>query len=164
MATAITALANTTLASAASTITFSSISGAYRDLFLVMNYGLPASNSSVRTRFNSDTGSNYSQQHMGAFSSSSLEANSSTDTSILNAFRVGTTDSGVNQNQIIHIFDYAQTNKHKSVLMRSNMNTELEQIGARWASTSAITTITFVDYGGGNFTAGSTFSLFGVSA
>jgi hypothetical protein len=34
----------------------------------------------------------------------------------------------------------------------------------RWASTSAVTSIALVTSGGGNITAGSTFSLYGVSA
>ena len=50
---------STTLSSTQSTVTFSSISGAYTDLVLVMG-GSNSANSDLRMRFNGDTGSNYS--------------------------------------------------------------------------------------------------------
>jgi hypothetical protein len=52
-----TALANTTLASAANTVTFSGISGAYKDLRLVFSGGIGSANPSFT--INSDTSSTY---------------------------------------------------------------------------------------------------------
>jgi hypothetical protein len=64
---------------------------------------------------------------------------------------------------ISQIMDYAQTDKHKSVLSRiSKASAGVGAIAGRWASTAAITTISINQGGFGNFAAGSTFSLFGL--
>jgi hypothetical protein len=65
--------------------------------------------------------------------------------------------------QNLQISDYAATDKHKSVLVRSDRANQLTAMAAaRWANTSAITNIT-IDALGSNFAAGSTFRLLGVS-
>jgi hypothetical protein len=64
---------------------------------------------------------------------------------------------GVN---LYDIFDYTQSDKHKSVLLRANHGAELDVIAARWASTAAITSITI----NSAFSAGSSFELFGIIA
>ncbi len=53
-------LATTTLGSAASSVTFSSISGSYTDLVVVFSGTAGGGNSNLILTFNSDTGSNYS--------------------------------------------------------------------------------------------------------
>lgn len=64
----------------------------------------------------------------------------------------------------IDIFDYATTDRHKSCLARMDAAFNGTTASAtRFASTAAITSITLVP-NGVNFTSGSTFSLYGVSA
>jgi hypothetical protein len=62
--------------------------------------------------------------------------------------------------------DYSATNKHKTVLVRAdNANSITMAHAARWANTSAITSIVLTSFeGAGNFAIGSTFSLYGVIA
>ena len=55
-----TPLSTTTLGSAQATVTFSSISGSYTDLVLVMNTIGTSAGGDVQVQFNSDTASNYS--------------------------------------------------------------------------------------------------------
>jgi hypothetical protein len=64
---------------------------------------------------------------------------------------------------IFQIFDYAQTDKHKTVLVRGNTaSLETSASAQRWPSTSAITSIQARAVGS-NFAIGSTFSLYGVA-
>jgi len=75
-----TPIATTTLGSAASSVTFSSISGAYTDLVLV-GAGTLASNLYLNVKFNNDTGSNYSRTELygdGSSAASYRESNQST--------------------------------------------------------------------------------------
>lgn len=60
------------------------------------------------------------------------------------------------------VFDFAQTDKHKSVLIRANHAASLiSMAGGRWASTAAITSLKITS-GVGQFTVGSTFSLYAI--
>jgi hypothetical protein len=64
--------------------------------------------------------------------------------------------------QVIQFMDYAQTDKHKTVLMRTNRaGGGVSMIAGRWASTSAITSIVLAP-DGGTFNTGSTFYLYGI--
>jgi hypothetical protein len=69
----------------------------------------------------------------------------------------------------IDIFDYSQTSKHKSMLIRgSDFNGGVHAMAARWASLSPLNLITIysTDQAGAgspdSFAAGSTFTLYGV--
>jgi hypothetical protein len=78
------------------------------------------------------------------------------------------TEGTQRQSQILSVFDYAATDKHKSVLLRhdggySDNSTCTEAIAARWVNTSSITTLT-VGTSSSTFTIGSTFSLYGIVA
>jgi hypothetical protein len=67
-------------------------------------------------------------------------------------------------NQIAQIMDYSATDKHKSILARTNDATQLVQmIAGRWANTAGVTTIQV--YGSGaNMRAGSNISLYGIAS
>jgi len=66
--------------------------------------------------------------------------------------------------QTVHFMDYSQTDKHKTILMRTNRaSTGTSMIAGRWAQTTAITSIV-VAPDGGTFASGSTFALYGVAA
>jgi hypothetical protein len=164
MATALTPLANLTLSTAATSVTFSSISGSYRDLFLVVNTTSAVyTGSYMRIKMNNDAGSNYNFVYMSNLNGgNSLYSGSATNTAAAYiAFR-----GGVNGSHQATIFDYAQTNKFKTWISRAGAADYggVDLISGYWGSTSAITSLTISDDNGWNFTVGSTFALYGVSA
>jgi hypothetical protein len=151
-----TALATTTLVSSASSVTFSSISGSYRDLLLIAQ---PKSSSTIGivVRFNSDSGANYSFVRMNGNGSSATSNSYTSQTSIdlADSLAAGG-DSGIMQ-----IMDYSATDKHKTVLVRSDSPSDVTRaIVGRWANTSAITTVAVTT--SGTMLSGTTLSLYGV--
>jgi hypothetical protein len=113
-------------------------------------------------RFNGDT-SNYSLVRMIGSNSG---ATSDTDSKIGAGFSGNSAGPAV---AILQVMDYAQTNKHKTVLIRYNTDASyvsgMVTGGAgRWASTAAVTTITLLPEVGPNFNIGSTFTIYGVIA
>ena len=163
MANAMVALANLTLGSAASTVTFASIPATYRDLVLVSFVpslsGSPTAKGAY-LRLNGDTGSNYNTVYMyGNGSSTGSDPETNSNTLFWGAFPAA---GGIDN---FTILDYAQTDKHKSTLGRANGNgASTWAYAGRWASTSAVTSIalTSPDTGSDQFAIGSTFSLYGV--
>lgn len=159
---AIVPLANITLTSTASTLTFSSISGSYRDLLLVVQATSNTGNIPILCQVNgSATG--YNRTEIGGNGSSALSSGESGSTS----WTLGTYSYGQNttvESKIFDFLDYSTTNKHKPILVRSNnASIGVSTIAGRWANTAAITSI--VLYPSSNsFNTGSTFSLYGVTA
>lgn len=160
-----TPLANITLGSTSSTVTFSSISQLYRDLVLVvMPIGSTASNFLVQV--NGDTtNANYSVVNMrgNGFGASSGTTSGYPGWNVAFSSSVLTT---AGHNTRLEIMDYSATDKHKTALIRTN-NTPLgeatEAEAGRWANTAAITSLTCVTQGS-SFVAGSTFALYGIAA
>jgi hypothetical protein len=166
---AYTALANLTLSSSASVVTFTSISSSFRDLVLIINInGVTGTvtNFNSSMRLNTDSGSNYNDVTMGGNGSSALSDTGSNQTYIV----VPTSETSVPSITKIDFLDYSATDKHKSLLVRGNLTvSQVSARAVRWANTSAISTITLFgpDYLGGTpdtWNAGSTFALYGVSA
>jgi len=150
-----TLLDSTVLSSSAASVTFSSISQDFRDLVLVREF-TSTSNHYAYAQFNGDTGSNYSWVTVQA--QASLASGAGTSTAIFGALGF-TTVAGLD---ITQIMDYSATDKHKTVLQRSN---NLSYVGAaayRWANTAAITSIASISSSSNQFAAGSTFKLFGI--
>lgn len=160
MATAITPLANITLGSSAATVTFSSISGSYRDLMLVIGGGI-SSGASVFMRVNGDTGANYNYVFATGDGSSTYTLSSSSQTSGV----IANWGIASNANIILHFFDYSATDKHKNVSVRANDASLGVDMGMnRWASTSAITSFSLYNTGIRTWNIGTSFALYGVSA
>lgn len=163
MASAQVALATITLGSAASSVTFASIPATYRDLRLVSFVpsltGSPTA-AGAFARFNSDTGGNYNTVYAygnGSSTGSGTETNSTT--LFWGAFPAA---GGIDHWDIL---DYAQTDKHKSAIGRADGNgASTWMYAGRWASTSAITSITLTspDSGSDQFGIGTTFALYGI--
>ena len=156
------ALATTTLSGTASSVTFSSISGSYRDLVLVVDCEA-TSNLDVGVRYNGDTGSNYSYVLMrGTSSGTSSGATGSSDRIYLGTTALSTDNRGT---YILQVMDYSATDKHKTSLHRTNYNDTaiVGAFAARWANTNAITSLEVFAHTS-SFKVGSTFSLFGIEA
>jgi hypothetical protein len=160
-------LANLTLSSGQTSVTFSSISQAYRDLVLVINWQNSGLGSAGRLEINSNTGSNYNGVWMTGWTpsnvSSSYETNN-TSARIAGA-SYGPLDTYSNI-ATLFFMDYTATDKHKLVISRYGAAAagESQATFSRFASTSAITTIKFFDVVGQTFTTGSTFTLYGIAA
>lgn len=155
-------IATTTLSSAAAEITFSSISGSYTDLVLIFN-GIRSSGGDLdlTLRFNSDTGSNYSDTEIRGY----LSTNGSFRNSNQTFTRVGvlTLDRTTLKTNIMN---YSNTNIYKTVISRQNsINADygLNAKASLWRSTSAITAVT-IGSGAGNIASGSTANLYGIKA
>ena len=147
-----------TLASSASSVTFSSISQDYGDLVLVVrNLGTTYR---LYVRFNSDTGANYSGLYAeGNGSGTGGEAYSAFTYMKTEAYWV------ISNAEILKldIADYSAINKQKSVLVRLDSSSSGTVMGAnRWASTAAINAVQ-VFASTGTIAAGSTFYLYGIA-
>jgi len=155
-----TPIATTTLGSAQSSVTFNSFSG-YTDLVLVANT-TAAGNQNILLRFNSDSGTNYSYVRMTGATSPTSNRESSIDA--INLYNSSSSLNGVMVTTIIQVMNYANSTTYKSVLSRGNAGTnEVNAQGGLWRSTSAITSLTLSIFTT-NFSAGSTFTLYGLAA
>jgi hypothetical protein len=153
-----TLIDSVTLTSSASSVTFSSISAAGKgDLVIITKYLGNGGESGTRYRFNSDSGANYSYVLAQGDGSTVSWGSSSSFTGVIG---FATATATVAALQKLQISDYAATDKHKSVLVRSDRANQLTAMAAaRWANTSAITNIT-IDSLGSNFAIGSTFQIY----
>ena len=154
-------IATTTLGSGATSVTFSSISGAYTDLILVCN-GNTSSNANNYLQFNSDTGSNYSATRLSGDGTSASSARNTNQTQmLLDGFGFWT--STYEGNKIIHIMNYSNTTTNKTVLTRANTASKgTDALVGLWRSTAAITSVRFNS--DSTIQAGSTFTLYGIKA
>ena len=155
-------LDSTTLGTSAASVTFSSISQDYRDLVVVISGTGTGSFQNVKIRFNGST-ADYSWVNMSGDGSSPTSTTGSGDSwiSLNNKAYLNAT----NGTWIAHVFDYAQTDKHKTVLARgNNASAGTDAIANRWGNTAAITTVGIFEQGVGDFATGTSFYLFGISA
>jgi hypothetical protein len=154
-------IASNVLTTSAASVTFSSISGSYRDLIIVAEVQSDIANDGFEIRFNGDTGSNYERVVANSESGTVLSA-SGTSTRFIVSQNQGSVGNTGKSLLLFQVFDYAQTDKHKSALGRTNgIPKDFVGMAAfRWASTSAVTSI----YVGStsNFVSGSSFYLYGI--
>lgn len=174
-------IATTTLTSGQSSITFSSISGSYTDLVLVINGGITDAGFDFGVRINSDTGSNYSSTALYGNSSSAASSRYSNMT----VGQISTDMQGghIFNTHIINFQNYANTTTYKTWVGRSSANYSASGSGATtvphigsvvglWRSTSAITSISISEsgFGGsgtfayGNTLSGTIMTLYGIKA
>ena len=160
-------IATTTLGSAASNVTFSSISGSYTDLVIVYSTYSTANVADVLVQFNGDTASNYSVTILTGDGTSALSTRQSSQTQILADYygSAGTT-AGVFNSAIFNVMNYSNTTTNKTILARSGRAASgTDAIAGLWRSTAAITSILLKLGGSGNqFAIGSTFTLYGITA
>ena len=151
-----TSLANITLGSSASSVTFSSIPATYRDLVLVVN-GAGSTPENATLTFNGDTtAGNYSWVSMRGDGSSATSATSTG--ALVNTY---TTDRFT---AIIQVMDYSATDKHKTRLSRDDIASYHARAWAsRWANTAAVTSMVY-GAAGGTFNSGTTLALYGIAS
>ena len=166
MAKTYTPIATTTLTSAAASYTFSSISGSYTDLVLVMSgQSVQATTyDNLIIQFNGDTATNYSRTRLNGYSGGAASERSTSTTSHLIGPITGTSySSSIFSPSVTHIMNYANATTYKTAVYRSNSQDGYVQAGvALWRSTSAITSILIKTLSGSNLATGSTFTLYGI--
>jgi len=160
-----TPIATTTANGSVNSITFNSFSG-YTDLVLIFLGKVSSGSGDLALRFNSDTGTNYSNTWLNSQSNgSSGRASSASSITLTESSYLDTVRDTLN---IMNIMNYSNSNTYKTVLARSNKAPTGYAVEAKvglWRSTSAITSITLFSTGSNpNFESGSTFTLYGILA
>jgi hypothetical protein len=167
-------IATTTLGSAQSSYTFTSIPGTYTDLVLVMNAATTHTISTfVYMRFNSDSGTNYSVTEIYGDGTSALSGQSTNRSRGWLGYDIGMSATLGENISIANIMNYSNTSTNKTWLSRFNRaGGSYDYPGTNasaglWRNTAAITSVEIrssrgdVDY---NFAIGSTFTLYGIAA
>jgi hypothetical protein len=162
----------------ASSISFTSIPGTYKHLQVRAMMKTSSANGVYdKTRFNSDTGTNYTGHSMEAGGANNL-VNSVSNVG-LDHLRImaatnygvfGTGTTGYPLVAILDILDYTNTNKYKVVKSivgsdSNNGNGGVALMSGLWLNTNAITSITILAFAVGsasNFGQGSSFALYGI--
>jgi len=135
----------------------------YMDL-VVVTYCQSDTETAAFMRFNNDSASNYSRQELYG-DGGSVGAGSSSTSSYAVLFYMPRTSDGANDfgAAVMHLFDI-NSGKYKSALSQYATDKDgsgyVGFVAGTWRSQAAITEIDVTM--GGNFVAGSTFSLFGV--
>jgi hypothetical protein len=140
-----------------SEVIFSSIPAYYRDLILVIQGGISPVGGvtvSVEVYINGDT-SNGSLVFMRGDTGGDASGT---------ATRIFASLGDENSMSIIQFMDYSATDKHKTVLIRDSSPGSTKANACRWASNTAMNSVTLTDAGGADFIVGSTFSLYGIAA
>jgi hypothetical protein len=119
-------------------------------------------------RFNGDTGSNYAAHKLNGDGASATATGAATKTNTEDLFRFPTDNNtaSVFGASIIDIFDYANTNKYKTVRALSGYDANGSGVirfsSGLWQSTSAITSIIIDSDGSVNWSQYSHFALYGI--
>jgi len=163
-------LETTTLATSASSVTFSGLAAYAADykhlqIRMVARSSVVSSNQNVGLTFNGDTGANYSTHDMeGSGGGGVGSGGGASITSIRAAQVVGTTVADTWPSAVIDILNFSSSSKYTTTRTVNGWAGSMSRVFLRsgsWQNTSAITTLTLTD-GGGGFIAGSRFVLIGV--
>ena len=163
-------IATTTIASAVSSYTFSSISGSYTDLILVGSFYSTVNDVGVYARFNSDTGTNYSNTVLVSNGTTAQSQRNSSNTFMnVTAWNVGLgSTNGIYSPAIFNVMNYANTTTYKTTITRGSSRSndgsgETMALAGLWRSTSAINSIQ-IYYSSGNLAVGTSMTLYGIKA
>jgi hypothetical protein len=155
-------IATTTLASAAASYTFSSISQSYTDLILISTTTNDSVDYSLAIKLNGDTtGTLYSRTIL---SGNGTAAASSRGTSEVAYYPLYSANLAYPAFALVNFLNYSNTTTYKTFLSRGNVTQAnvYATVGLR-RSTEAISTIA-ISPTAGNFAIGSTFTLYGIKA
>jgi hypothetical protein len=148
-----------------STITFSNIPSTYKHLQLrAINAKSGGASDAIYVRFNSDSGSNYSQHRIYGDGSSATAYGASSTTAALELVCMGTSSTNFGT-FVLDALDYGNINKYKTVRALAGQDKsgsgQIMLGSGAWLNTSAITSITLT---GSSATIAefSRFSLYGI--
>ena len=159
-------LATTTLTSAQSTITLSSISGSYTDLRVVIRAIGSGTGGYIVTRYNSDTATNYSTTQLYGTGAAAASTRGSNNTFNWNLYQSWTDDGGVAL-CVIDILGYSGSTYKTTLSTASNDKNgsgTVERNVSLWRSTSAITSIEFRTDSARSYGIGTMVTLYGIKA
>ena len=152
-------IATTTTTGSVSDITFSSISSAYTDLFII-GTGTSSADVSYNIQFNGDTAGNYSTTYLLGSGSAASSGRLSNGTKIEANGRTSTTGGVVK----ININGYSSTTKQKTVLSGGGTaDGYVAYCTGLWRSTSAINEVKIMPESG-TISSGSTWTIYGITA
>jgi len=156
-----------TLGSDTATVTFSTIPQTYTDLILVAEIrSSRAANTgdTMRVRFNSDTGSNYSTTVLQGSADGAESTRFTSATFCYVRVPAATATANVFSPSIWHIMNYSNTTTNKTTLQKGSIAAvQVEIDTSLWRNTAAITTID-ISAASGNLVSGSKFTLYGIKA
>lgn len=150
----------------ASTVTFSSIPQTYKSLQIRIHALAPGTQ--LSTQFNGSSSTN-TRQHFLYGTGSAAASTSTTGNYFYTFWNINGLDSTTYPTvMIMDILDYASTAKTK--VMRAISGTdrngtstgEIDLLSGLFNNTSALTSLTFYNTGGQNFTSGTTIALYGI--
>lgn len=166
---AMTAIASSTLGSATTTVTFSSIPSTYDDLYLVMHVDGNASGAQPRLRLNNNaTASAYSSSTLTGDGSTVSSYRYPTGTAAYMEIVPGTASATSNftMSVVCHIQNYANTSYNKTVLARAandkNGSGDTSLVVGLFHSTAAVNRLDIVCPSPQAFDVGSVFALYGI--
>ena len=155
------------------TITFSSIPSTYKHLqirALMRNDTAATTASSLRVRFNADTGSNYAHHTLSGDGSTATATGTSPQgyMNVANCNPCNSATSGIMGVSIIDVLDYATSSKNKVLRALSGSDSNAADTTYKivlssglWVNTNAITQIDLVS-GTGNWTTATKIALYGI--
>lgn len=162
------ALGEITVTGTKTSITFSSISQAYRDLYMVITQvGVNGTGGRPVIKVNNDSNyANYFGQALRTNGTSFLSANSINNQDYGATLALTVNNGGGNDVFYdIWFMDYSATDKHKNILNHANSGSYgNEMLVNRWANTTAITSLVLYFPSGLPFGTGTTVTLYGVTA
>jgi hypothetical protein len=153
-------IATQTLASTATSVSFTSIAATYTDIVLVAA-GTASTATGVFVRVNNDSGSNYSFTQLQGDGTTATSSRSTAQNKA-GAGSWYTTQS----NSIVQFQNYANATTYKTFLTRmNNAGNLVEATVSLWRNTAAINRIDIAPgFGANTFSIGSTFTLYGIAA
>jgi hypothetical protein len=159
------AIATTTLASVATSYSFTSIPATYTDLVLVLNSIANSTAFHIYAQFNSDTAANYSQTILYGTGTSAASTRETSQNQARYSYGAAVRTTSPTTT-IITIFNYANTTTYKTSIARNNRASDgVDAIVSLWRKTpEAINNIQIYNSAGANFAIGSTFTLYGIKA
>ena len=157
-------IATTTLGSAQNSVSFTSISSSFTDLVLIIAGEIGTTGSPI-LRFNNDSGTNYSTTQLrGNGSAAASERLSNFASAVIGGVDATYAGTGL-FNIIVHIQNYSNTTTNKTALSRaSNPGLQAAATVSLWRNTAAITRVDALVSSTGTWSAGTSFTLYGIKA
>jgi hypothetical protein len=161
-------IAWTSLGSAASSITFSSIPASWTDLRLVIVSTTSSGSRVITARLNGDTGTNYSDRYLAGDGTSATSQSFQDVTYAYIGLNKNGNSATIPSTICLDIFQYANTSVYKTLLSTAandrNGTGEVDTVINLWRNTAAITSITIASDGAPTLSAGTTAALYGIKA
>jgi hypothetical protein len=149
------------LSSSQATVTFSNIPQSYSELLIVATPKGSGGNGLLGLTFNGDTGSNYTDVFMYGEGSAAGSGTATRAFVLASLSSIGTTFNPI---LTMSVPEYAATNRYKTSVIRYGNNdvSGVMAIASKWASLSAINSVTFKFAGTDTFATGSIFTIYGI--